>query len=95
MSSTDTQQRQSNAVQVLGHPHNITGYNAGHEAATEALDVYEGVHYDVLASSMYADYFLPTVVHWNLGEDSEEHVDSFGDLESSEEMKRQAQEYHE
>ena len=40
--------------------------------------VREGVHYTVLASTMWGDYHQPTVVRWEHGP-----TDSFQDLEES------------
>lgn len=78
---TDTSTRVSNSVEVIGHAHNLTWANSsmeGAEEAAERLPVREGVHYDVLASTMWGDYHQPTVVRWADGT-----TDSFTDLEES------------
>ncbi|QCC48113.1 hypothetical protein [Halobellus limi] len=48
-------------------------------------DIEEGVHYDVLAYTDWADLFIPTVVRWVNGE-----TDMFKDPAVTERNKRQS-----
>jgi hypothetical protein len=72
MSDADVAARVDVATDVLGHPHYMAGYSE--ELMDEHLPVREGTHYTVLASTLWGDYFVPTVVEWAHGA-----VDSFAD----------------
>jgi hypothetical protein len=64
----DVGTRISTSYEVLGHP----------QTPVEQKQVKEGVHYQVLAYSDWADQFIPTVVKWVHGT-----TDSFTNLEKS------------
>lgn len=91
MSETDkTRLRVKNSKAVLGSPHDITWANSdtdGAEEAKERLPVVEGEHYTVLASTMWGDYHVPTIVKWAHGE-----TDTFTNKEKSLEHREKAKE---
>lgn len=88
MSDDEIADRVENSSKVIGHAHNITHANSSMEGADEArsrLPVLEGVHYEVVAYTDWADYFVPTIVMWENGE-----MDLFADLETSLENRRES-----
>jgi len=88
---TELRRRVQVSKEAIGHPHNIGLANSsmeGSEEAREKLPVVEGIHYEVLASSMWADYHTPTVVRWVHGP-----TDDFTDKRESMENQERALEY--
>lgn len=80
-SDTDTADRVSVSKRILGHAHTITWANSdmdGADTAAAKLPVQEGTHYEVLASTLWGDYHVPTVIKWNHGE-----VDDLADYQQS------------
>lgn len=93
MSVTDTEtgRRVKVSKTVIGHPHNIghaKSNTEGAEQAREKLPVIEGTHYEVLAHTTWADYFVPTIIKWAHGA-----TDNFTDREKSLENRERAKEY--
>lgn len=79
---------------VLGHPMHL------YPDPADDLSVKEGVHYEVLAYTDWADLFYPTTVVWDLDTDTSDQdewercYDDFSDLERSAWLRRRAQRIH-
>jgi hypothetical protein len=76
MTDTPISERIEASHAALGHPHNDC------EEFRHKLPVTEGTHYDVLAYTIWADYFTATVVEWHIGSCTDV-TDSFSDTERS------------
>lgn len=77
---SDTGERVRTSRDVLGYVTHKTGTPQESE-----LPVQEGTHYTVLASTLWGDYHVPTVVRWTHGA-----TDSFTDRAESLENREQA-----